>query len=79
VGSGAKVRGLARSARLSDLRDFPEYAEQLFSNRPLAALKTHAWNGPIAYRLCRSRADNPTTSRPFHLREAGLFAEVEDL
>ena len=42
--------GLARSARLTDLRDFPDYAEQLYTNRTLAILKTPACNGPIAYR-----------------------------
>ena len=42
--------GLARSARLSDLQDFPAYAEQLYTNRTLATLKTPACIGPIAYR-----------------------------
>jgi 5-methyltetrahydropteroyltriglutamate--homocysteine methyltransferase len=41
--------GLARSARLSDLRDFPDYAEQLYTNHTLTILKTPVCNGPIAY------------------------------
>jgi 5-methyltetrahydropteroyltriglutamate--homocysteine methyltransferase len=38
---------------LADIKDFPEYGARLFTQSPIAALKTPACNGPIRYRDVR--------------------------
>src|SRR5262249_7396762 len=49
-GFGGESPGLGGAIRLSDLRDFPDYAARMFSNTPVATLKTPACDGPIRYR-----------------------------